>query len=332
MSFEETAKAAPKPVYRNLVLEGGGVLGLSYCGALEELHKMGMLSRIVRFAGTSAGSIVAGLLAVGASFNAISAVLTALKPEKMFDYGYKMAIPFNLMWHMGACKGDAFEKWYGDVLESFTGDRDITLAGVNARYGTEVTIVTTSLNQRKAVYLNKDTFPDMTLAQAVRCSMSIEGVFQPVKVGGDLFVDGGTLNNYPIEVYHHTICADCGAEEGDCAHGNLVFVPNEETLGLMLMTEEELTDRFPPVTGLVSYFNSVMDCLISRVQKEYMDPADWNRTVKINCGTIQAFDFGIDDKQRADLVERGRKAVIDHFGTPSIPQHEYNRKRKSVRC
>jgi NTE family protein len=319
MSFEETAKALrPQIVYKNLVLEGGGVLGLSYCGALEELHKRGLLGSITRFAGTSAGSIVAGLLSVGTPFNTISTVLTSLDPETMFDYGYKVAIPFNLMWHMGACKGDAFEKWYEGVLESLTGQSGITLAEVTEKYGTEVTIVTTSLNQRKAIYLNKDTYPDMTLAKAVRCSMSIEGVFQPVKVGGDLFVDGGTLNNYPIEVYHTIV-------DGE-------YVVNEETLGLMLMTEEELTDRFPPVTGLVSYFNSVMDCLISRVQKEYLDPADWDRTVKINCGAIQAFDFGIDEKQRTDLVERGRRAVIEHFGGPRVSQHEFNRRKKSVRC
>ena len=48
--------------FRNLVFEGGGVKGVAYVGALNELHKRGILDSIERVGGTSAGAINAVLL------------------------------------------------------------------------------------------------------------------------------------------------------------------------------------------------------------------------------------------------------------------------------
>jgi len=61
--------------FRNLVFEGGGVKGIAYTGALEVLEKKGILNNIQRFAGTSAGSIVAVFLAVGFTPKEIKEIL-----------------------------------------------------------------------------------------------------------------------------------------------------------------------------------------------------------------------------------------------------------------
>ena len=57
--------SATSPVYRNLVMEGGGIRGIAYGGALAELEQRGVLAGIRRVGGTSAGAIQAALLAVG---------------------------------------------------------------------------------------------------------------------------------------------------------------------------------------------------------------------------------------------------------------------------
>ena len=49
---------------KNLVLKGGGVLGIAYAGAILELHKRGILSGVSRIAANSAGSVVGTLLAL----------------------------------------------------------------------------------------------------------------------------------------------------------------------------------------------------------------------------------------------------------------------------
>lgn len=331
------------PKYTNLVLEGGGVLGIAYCGALEALHKLNLLSEINNFAGASAGSIVAGLLACGASFNFLQKTLSEMDFRKFLDYGYKISIPVNLFYHMGACKGNYFESWYGDQIETLTSNRDITLLEIYEKYGTTVVITAADLNTRSTVFLRHETHPNISLVRAVRCSMSVEGIFMPVKVLKDdmsivnnvdatnneindgttdasklpyLFVDGGTMCNYPIESFH------IKDREGG-------LICNEQTIGLMLITDEE--QRVSQVTGLVSYIGALLDCLLTRVQKEYMDPSDWQRTIKIKCGAINAFDFDIDDKQKISLVENGRKAVNKHFTKIAKPQHRYFNDRKNKR-
>ena len=59
--------AQPAPPYRNLVMEGGGIRGIAYGGALLELEQRGVLAGLRRVGGTSAGAIQAALLAVGYS-------------------------------------------------------------------------------------------------------------------------------------------------------------------------------------------------------------------------------------------------------------------------
>ena len=65
------ALAQEVPRYRNLVMEGGGVRGIAYGGALQELQAQGILPHIERVGGTSAGAIQAALLAVGYAPDAI---------------------------------------------------------------------------------------------------------------------------------------------------------------------------------------------------------------------------------------------------------------------
>ena len=59
------------------MLEGGGIRGIAYGGALQELEARGVLARLERVGGTSAGAIQAVLLAVGYSAQEIIDVLNA---------------------------------------------------------------------------------------------------------------------------------------------------------------------------------------------------------------------------------------------------------------
>ena len=72
--------------FENLALEGGGVWGIAYAGAVEELEKAGVLGGIKRVAGTSAGSIVALLLALGFDSNDISKIVAQLDFTKFMDH------------------------------------------------------------------------------------------------------------------------------------------------------------------------------------------------------------------------------------------------------
>ena len=114
----ESENVSPKNVSpENLVFEGGGVLGLAYCAALEELHKMNILAKVKNYAGSSAGAIVASALACGASFNFLLSEMSVVDLTTFVDYGNKAFACYNLYYYNGICPGAAFETWFGLIYQ-----------------------------------------------------------------------------------------------------------------------------------------------------------------------------------------------------------------------
>ena len=68
---------------KNLALKGGGVKGIAYVGALKELEKASIYDGIEKVSGTSAGALVAGMIAVGYSADKIEELMHGLNLKKI---------------------------------------------------------------------------------------------------------------------------------------------------------------------------------------------------------------------------------------------------------
>ena len=75
----------PKPTITNLVFQGGSVKGVAYIGALEVLEEKVDMTKIKRIAGTSAGAITAGLLALGCDIARVKQLMLELDFKKILD-------------------------------------------------------------------------------------------------------------------------------------------------------------------------------------------------------------------------------------------------------
>ncbi|HZW82767.1 MAG TPA: patatin-like phospholipase family protein, partial [Candidatus Deferrimicrobium sp.] len=103
------------------VFEGGGVKGIGLVGAVLALEEAGY--EFINLAGTSAGAIVASLLAVGYSGTEIRGILqqvdySAFKDKTLLD---KLGLPgkvLNTAFEYGVYKGDFFENWLGKLLRA----------------------------------------------------------------------------------------------------------------------------------------------------------------------------------------------------------------------
>src|SRR3954468_12886330 len=71
--------------YKNLVMEGAGIRGIAYTGALKLLEERHMLDSVQRVAGTSVGSMVAVLLGVGYSADELKEIMFDLKIQTFND-------------------------------------------------------------------------------------------------------------------------------------------------------------------------------------------------------------------------------------------------------
>jgi len=130
-------KRDPRPPIENLVLEGGGIKGFAYIGALEVLEKNGVLQGVKRVAGSSAGGIMALFLALGCSSSEMMSIMrNELDVQKLLDprhaadptrfikaFGMKIGFSdvINFFKNKGLFKTDAFieiaRQMVGGIIE-----------------------------------------------------------------------------------------------------------------------------------------------------------------------------------------------------------------------
>lgn len=203
------------------VFEGGGVRGTALVGAVAAAEKHGIKFRAV--AGTSAGAIVAALIAAGHNASTIYKELRKKNfrdfedPVRSF-YGLNH-IPYlrkvvhgRCLWnHLGLYKGDEFQRWVGELISLGVSDgkrrHDVPTFG---EMKIPLTVIATDVYRQQARVFNSSRTADEAVAGAVRMSMSIPFYFVPVRdeVRRELLVDGGVLSNFPAGVLAQDVKAD----------------------------------------------------------------------------------------------------------------------------
>lgn len=171
MNTTEQHPSAPEPQAAfGVALSGGGARGFAHAGALKAIEEAGIRPEII--AGVSSGSVVAALYAAGVSPDDI---LTIFETEKPTDF---LAINFSRGSVMRIDKFIAFISRY--LPNDFSGLRIPAYIGVS--------------NLTDATY---EAFSSGPLLPVIQASCSIPIAFQPVKIGGKHYVDGGVLRNMP---------------------------------------------------------------------------------------------------------------------------------------
>lgn len=161
-----------------LVLSGGGARGLAHIGVYKAMAEAGIKPDMV--GGTSIGSIIGGLIAVGTEPGELE--------EMARQYFLKNPTPItdlNFLPLISLMRGRKMEK----LLNQVFGTTTIEDCWLNFY------CVSTNLTSSAPVVHNNGS-----LATAIRCSISLPGIFPPVINGGCVHVDGGIFNNLPIDV------------------------------------------------------------------------------------------------------------------------------------
>lgn len=198
-----------------LALGGGFLRGVAHIGVLKVLEKEGLKPDIV--AGTSAGSIVAALYAAGWPIERIEKMARSLKPENVYDswaaVGNLLLIVGNFVsnfFHipcpftppLGVMKGKRLERFlnkYFRDIEFKQLQMTLAVTAVDINHGSKVIFVCEPLSRRimgpDAVYLR-----NTRVADAVRASTAVPGLFEPKSIESYLLVDGGLREQVPAEV------------------------------------------------------------------------------------------------------------------------------------
>jgi NTE family protein len=164
-----------KPVI-GLVLGAGAARGFAHVGVIKALESQGIWPDLV--VGSSAGSVIAALLASGATGNEINRLALNLDEATIADWGLPFAGRFG-----GLIKGDALQNMVNREVQNKTIEQMRIPLG----------IVATDLQSGKGIL-----FRSGNTGLAVRASCSVPGVFQPAVISGKEYVDGGLVAPVPV--------------------------------------------------------------------------------------------------------------------------------------
>ena len=295
--------------YEYLVFSGGGIKGVSYCGALDVLNKLHILGPNIKgYAGTSAGSIVAGLLAVGYSSEELGKIMIDMDMDKIFDD--KIGVirdTINLVKTYGVAPGNYIYDLLGELIKAKTGSADYTIAQLYLDHKIKLVIVGTDMNISKSRYFSPDALDEddqtISIRKAIRISMSIPFMFEPVLHQGHLHVDGGVLDNFPLFVF-------------DQEQPNK---PDSKVLGLRILTESHENKLTNPET-CPEKLDSILDYSLSFI-KTFMIENDRktitdeynSRTITIITPDYPVTQFSISIEDKNTLIEAGAKYAVEFF-------------------
>jgi NTE family protein len=320
--------ATSQPRIDNLVFEGAGIRGLAYSGAIKVLEEKKILQNVQRFGGTSSGAITALLLCLNYTAIEMEQIIGSTNYRKFNDGG----VPFfgglhRLNKNYGWYKGIKFETWLGQLIETKTGNANITFLQLKEKYK-ELYVTGTSLNHQKGFLFSAETFPNMPVKNAVRISMSIPMYYKAVIMDDDgniykkntnnnaynVMVDGGFIDNFPIQIFDSTKYF-----ENNTAN---IFKPNPYTIGFRIdmQTQIEKDEKEPthslatiPINNFANYLKAFMVLNLERMNRQKLSAEDWQRTVSISDGGVGPKVKKM-PKQLIDLLlQNGLNATINFF-------------------
>lgn len=300
---------------KNLVFQGGGMKGAAFAEIPLVLEEWGILSGIKKVSGSSAGAIMATLMCLKFTPEEIRNIVMNMNFQEFSDANYGIVRNlYRLMVYFGYYKGDEFSDWIRSLVTQKLGNPDATFKDLYDLNGMSLYVTGSNLTRKRLDIFSIETTPNMKIWEAVRISMSLPLYFKSMTYEGELYVDGGMLDNFPIDIFDKKKCSedcyncDCpchiNGEEDKCPKK----IINAETLGFKFKINEEKKEEEPePITNIFTYLYRIIDTLLSRI--EYLDSTKsglGHKVVLMRSGNLTTTGFNASPDSIRKAVQEGR--------------------------
>lgn len=278
----------------SLVLSGGGARGIAHIGVIEELEKHGF--EITSVSGTSMGALVGAVYALG-KMEEYKNWLYTLDKRKVFSL-----VDFTFS-KQGLIKGDkVLETMKEFILDANIEDLKIHYAAVAA-----------DIINKKEVVFTKGSIYD-----AIRASIAIPTVFTPVKKENGLLVDGGIINNMPID-HAKRIPGDILIAVNVNADIPVLklTIPKKESEVKQSVYQKKIKDFYNQLKktkhshkdGKFGYFNLIsktISFMTSHIEQMLLEKYTPDIMIKISADSCSTYDF----YKAEEMVETGRQSAV----------------------
>jgi NTE family protein len=237
-----TGSFAAEPLRVGLVLGGGGARGAAHIGVLEELERLRIPVACV--AGTSIGALVAGAWASGLDAAAMRTQMGKADWNDMFqdnpDFtevnlrnkrllqsylpGSETGITSSgVTTPPGVVSGQKIKLFFNQLVRTDLGERQIEQMPL------PISIIATDIGSGERV-----VFRDGSLTMAMRASMSVPGLMAPLEYRGRKLVDGGLVDNLPIQEVRDR----CAAQVVIAVNVGTPLLKSSEISGLLTVSSQ----------------------------------------------------------------------------------------------
>jgi predicted acylesterase/phospholipase RssA len=266
-------------VIDTLVLSGGSMKGIAQIGALHYMESKGFLTNIKTIAGTSAGSIIAALIAIG------------YKPIELYHFFTKLDVkktvtmsPYNFFKKLGLDDGKRVMLVVKKLFNARLINHRITMAQLYAKTDIELIITGSCVNDKKVYYFSHKTDPNMKVFDALRISISIPIVYTPRKYKDKVFVDGGCIDNYPIAIFDDRL---------------------DRVIGIHVSEDNDVISQ---IVSIESYLKNTIRCLQTGASVNAIRGYE-DRTINITCKS------GEDINHISSMFDKGYRGATLFFKT-----------------
>jgi hypothetical protein len=238
------------------------------------------------------------LICLGFSAHEIAHLVSTMSFDDLVSLEPMQVLQVVTSGSLGLDPGHTLRAWLSQQISSKTGldvaaSQRMTMEQLREKTGMNFVCVATNVETRKIVQFSSEHTPHVPVVDAVRASMALPPLFQPVDIAGVLYSDGGLINNFPVDLF-----------------------PRETVLGLRLAsTPQSLKDIRSmrlPLLGFVSY--------VLRVAAMHADASAWDklddtvratRVVLIPCGKVSTFESDVGSVK--DQLFRAGETGMDDF-------------------
>lgn len=300
------------------VFEGGGARGIAFVGAIQAMEEEKVQWQ--RIAGTSAGAVIAALLASGYKSYEIRKHLKELDFSKLRGRTILNRIPIfgsllELMFNLGIYKNDYLETW----VDSLLSEKGIkTFADLPDG---KLKIIASDVSNGQILILPDDldryrmTSSDLKVSTAVMMSASIPFFFRPVIWKSkdrkkSYILDGGLLSNFPIWLFD-------------------TDNPRFPTFGFRFVKDKVKIDAVIPTP--LHLFKNIFKTMLQAHDLRHLNEETNERTIKISSGNINTTDFELSEAEIDFLYKSGYTSTKDFLSKWDFDQHKIKRMQKAIR-
>lgn len=278
--------------FNSLVIEGAGMNGFAYLGAVKELEEQNLYHIIHHFAGTSSGALIATMLALGYSSSELLNKILQVNIAEISNTSHYKQI-YNLYKYWGIHNTVMLRSKISRLISEKVSD-DITFKELYDSTGNVLVIVLSDVQTQKPIYTTPFSHPNHSILDALVVSLSVPFYFTPTKYDDHYCVDGGLADNFPLWIFNNENLL----KEINYQGLHDISIP-PETLGLKI---RELYVQ--PINSVFLFIFAIFRTMINQIEE-----TSFSKNINVIDGLDVSFQFDLGNDVIQKLVENGQRAM-----------------------